>query len=221
MSLVYPERCYYCGKPTTEDKLVCFECIDKIPVISGETCERCGREYQYCTCKIGDFAFDRNVSVYLYDGAVKHLMKRLKFYKRPQTALHLGKELGGFVKRVYASVTFDYVTYVPMYHFGEIQRGYNQSELMAQSVSECINVPIRELLFKRVGMHSQKSLKAAERRHNVRDRFYTKCDLSNKTVLIVDDIMTTGSTLSECAFALKQAGAKAVYTATYANTCKK
>lgn len=220
MSLLFPARCDFCGKPTTEDKPICKECFLKMPLISGNVCGRCGREYALCSCKIGDFAFVRNVSLYYYDGAVKQRIKRLKYYRRPQVALDIGEELAKFVSKAYASVDFDVVTYVPMYNFTKMRRGYNQSQLMAEPVAKKLGVSVAELVYKRFGMSPQKALGAQARRRNVRGKFYTTHDLRDKTVLIIDDIMTTGSTLSECALALRNAGAKAVYTATYAIAVK-
>ena len=117
----------------------------------------------------------------------------------------------------FADVAFDAVTFVPLYPTRERDRTYNQARLLAEGVAERLDVPLLARGLRRVRpTPSQTNLNAAARRANVKGAFEALEPqwLEGRCVLLLDDVMTTGATLNECAGVLKRAGAAAVYVAT-------
>ena len=115
-------------------------------------------------------------------------------------------------------VHFDAVTYVPMTAQAKKRRGYNQAQLLAQNFCDILNLPPPETLLKKVKeTQRQEKLGKRERKENLIAAFAATCDLHGKTVLLIDDIKTTGATLNECAKALKKKGATKVVCLTVAS----
>lgn len=221
VSYLFPNKCIVCSELSEDGKAICRNCYKKLPVTSGRICERCGREELYCNCKIGDFAFVRNISLYRYEDSAKKLLLNFKYHNKPQLAVYMGHKMSKLISVMYKDIKFDYITYVPMTHLKLFSRGYNQAKLLAEQISKDIRVPIAPLLIKKLSLRSQKYTRGKNRRDNVKNKFKSIQILNSKTVLLIDDVMTSGSTLSECAYALKKANADKVYCATFAITCKK
>ncbi len=141
---------------------------------------------------------------------------RFKFQDHP----HLAEPLGQLMIQRWrqCEIKVDLVTSVPMSSKQLRVRGYNQAELMAKVVARCLGLPYKTLLMKRKETREQSKLKREERLTNVIGVF-EPCgneDLGGKAVLLVDDVLTTGATASECAKVLLSAGASAVYVLTLA-----
>lgn len=218
--MIYPNRCQFCGELLEKDKRICSDCASVLPVINGKTCIRCGLEIENCTCKPGDFAFVSNSAPYRYVGPVKSIIKRLKFKNLPQLAVLMSEEMVSVINERYKDINFDFVTYVPSVFYNRIPRGFNQAHLLAKYISKRLDIPLKMTLGRKWGGKEQKSQSARARFKNIKGRIYTLSKVKG-TVLLVDDVMTTGATLSECAYMLKKAGASQVFCVTYAITCKK
>ncbi len=222
ISLLFPEKCVYCGEIILSSPIpICKQCSSKMPIIKGIRCKYCSREQTQCFCKLGDFAFTKNVSVLKYDGAAATIIKRLKFGKHPQLADFIGKEIAITVHQSYSDIDFDFVTFVPMNKYKLFKRGFNQAQVIAEKVSKQLNLPILSTLTKKFSVKEQKYKNKKERLKGVRGQFKAISTYDGKTILLIDDVFTTGSTLSECSLMLKRAGALQVYTATFAITYKK
>ena len=113
---------------------------------------------------------------------------------------------------------FDVIAPVPLHPARQRERGFNQAELLAELLAARINVPLKRLLERSRYTTTQTAFDRAERMKNLRDAFHLrkKADVRRLRVLLIDDVLTTGSTLSECARVLKRAGASSVYAATAA-----
>ena len=143
----------------------------------------------------------------------------------PQLADNMAREMYSVIQKEYSDIEFDCITFVPLRKLRQTKRGFNQSRLIAQSLAKLMNVDVIELLSKvrYTGVQHHKS--AQERRadvfgsYDVVDEYKYKLD--GKTILLIDDVKTTGSTLGECAKMLKIYGAKAVYASTFAVTKKR
>ena len=112
----------------------------------------------------------------------------------------------------------DVLVPTPLHPLRLRSRGYNQSALLAREIGQRLNLPVREDLLKR-SRDSRPQVEAEsqqERRENVADSFECRADATGLTALLIDDVATTGSTLSECAFALREAGASTVHALTLA-----
>ena len=147
----------------------------------------------------------------LYEGSIRHAIHRLKYQRVSALADPLGDALGRFWQRVGVRATG--IVPVPLHPDRERERGYNQSELLARRVAWAAGIPVYPHALRRVrATAAQMTLNAAERRLNVAGAFH--CDdpaLRGATVLLVDDVCTTASTLDACAQALKAAGAAEVH----------
>jgi ComF family protein len=157
-----------------------------------------------------------------YNGILRAAIHRCKFRDRPQLAEPLGCALADYAQTQASSLNglkFDAVVPVPMNAARRRVRGYNQAERIATALARELELPLETQLLRRARRNrAQVGLSADERRENLRGSFsVTRPDLvQDRIFLVVDDVTTTGSTLHECAKALREAGAKAVYCLTLA-----
>lgn len=221
LDIFFPNRCPFCDKIIKWNENCCEKCFEEIPYIDTDHCRICGQES--CICKEVEVHYDGCVSIVYYKDIIKNGMVKFKTDK----ALNL---VDVFESDIYKKLgemidvnVIDVVTSVPMNKFSKRERGYNQADIIAKKISKNIKKPlISDLLIKTKDNIRQHELTGRERRLIVKDLFkgnqrYTK-EIRGKTVLLCDDIITTGSTLNECASVLKQYGAKAVYCITIAST---
>jgi Predicted amidophosphoribosyltransferases len=198
---------------------LCADCIEKLPYVGEHRCISCGieinNEADYCiSCQNYDHFFEKNRAPLKYEGIGECLIKKLKFGGKR----YLAEELGKLMTDEYIAVQFpcEVVTFVPMSGSEEKERGFNQAELLAKEVSKRLNMPLLTLLAKVRDTSGQKHLSGRERRDNLKGVFAVtdQKEAKGKTILIVDDVFTTGATINECARTLKRGGAKAVYSLT-------
>lgn len=216
---LYPARCIFCGKVIACDKLICAECIKEGLLIKGKICALCGIEKDRCKCKARKHHYERKIACVYYKGSARRGMARLKFYRHTMLAAHYGRLLGENVKSKYSKITFDAIIPVPMNRIKRWFRGYNCTELLATEVQRVNDIPvINDVLHKRFGGKMQKRVPYERRAANVLDMYYVKRaeKIAGKTILLIDDVCTSGATLNECAKMLKLYGAKKVYAASFA-----
>ena len=201
----YPQRCPFCNTIVRAEDIACDSCMQRIrqvqrPILRGAAGVRC-------------------VSSFLYDGKVRRLLIRVKFHNRTQHICQVAAILKKDIDACYAKVPFDLITYVPMHIKDQKHRGYNQSELLAKELGKLMNLPVADTLVKVKRTKKQHSLTYSERRTNLRGAFQTAAGavLKDKTVLLVDDIITSGSTLGYCAKELSKARPAMICCATIAN----
>lgn len=129
-----------------------------------------------------------------------------------------GAEIAKSVKTFYELVDFDCVSYIPMRRYDEKYRGFNQSALLAEEVAGICGCEYKALLVKKHRTKMQKRQRAENRYVNMYNAFdlAENADVADKTILLIDDVKTTGATLSSAALTLKAYGAKAVYCAVFA-----
>jgi len=147
-----------------------------------------------------------------YRGEVRRAILSYKFYKMAQYARPLGGILAGSLSRL---PRIDCITYVPVSALRLVKRGYDQSRLLAEEVGRRMGVPVYTLLEKTRHTLPQSRLSGARRAAHVQGvyRLAGRQELSDKTVLLIDDIVTTGSTISECAAVLEAHGARVICAA--------
>lgn len=204
LNLVFPRRCPFCrGLLFRDEDCLCDRCRSSIPY-TGRDGLSSGRYFSCC------------ISPLRYEGTVREAMLRFKFGGTRSYAEPFGRLLSAAVAKEYSG-RFELVTWVPVSRRRLRQRGYDQAELLARSLCRELGVPCRKTL-KKVRHTSAQSLtrSRAERQSNISGAYaavHPEC-FSGKKLLLVDDIITTGSTLSECSRVLLGAGAAAVYCAT-------
>jgi ComF family protein len=179
-----------------------------------------GHRFTCGPCNHHEPGFDRARSAVRYRGAVCDLLQGFKYNGQVHAAVDLARLLEACVGVHYASVRFDAVAYVPLYRTRERARTYNQAHLLAARVARTLGltlVPPGSVVRVR-DTGTQTGLNAGARRDNVRQAFAVSQPdwMEGRTLLLVDDVMTTGATVSSAARALRDAGAAGVYVATVA-----
>lgn len=199
----FPRRCELCGEVVELDRKRCSSC---------ETAQRTvGRIVD------NKMAYASVVSPFLFKDSVRKGIHNFKYEGFVELAPVFATEMADAVKREYASIDFDAVTYVPLTKKRLRKRGFNQSELLAKEISKLLDVPCINGLSKIRETKSQQGRSKAERATNVKDAFeIANYDVKNKIILLVDDVKTTGSTLNECAKVLKKHKADKVFAVTIA-----
>jgi len=226
LNMLYPLRCASCGKAleAAAGTGVCAACESGIRQNTGPSCPKCGRALSagapYCAeCKNTDFVFSVARSACLYDGVLKGLVHLFKYKgKIALSRLFAGKMLGFLSENGYVADGVDLVTFVPMHPSRRRGRDYNQSEVLAGIVAKALRLPPIAALDKVRPTKRQNELSRAERLANLAGAFRSRRGLAldGARILLIDDVMTTGATLNECARALKAAGAAEVRCLTLA-----
>ena len=218
-SFVFPAKCILCGDVISGGKLICHDCSEDGLLIRGKICRYCGIERSRCACEKHRRYFERRIACVYYEKGARRGIARLKFYRHTMLARYYGQMMAVNVCSKYDGISFDYIVPVPMHPWDKIRRGYNCAQLLAAQISKDTGVPmLTDGLYKRRHTKPQKRMNGAQRTANVLDAFSTKrADLlQDKTILLVDDVVTTGATLNECAKILRLAGARKVYAASFA-----
>lgn len=218
--MLFPKRCALCGEVVEIDEELCPDCksIKRIPA---PLCLKCGCEKSECVCKKSKHSpeYKAVVAPYYYEhgSCVSKGVLNLKMHDMPRLATAQGDEITKAVSDFYELVHFDCVTFVPMSFYDEMQREFNQAKLLAERVGQNLGIPVKITLRKKHKTKMQKSQSAADRFVNMYNAFdlADNADVHGKTVLLIDDVKTTGATLSSAALTLKAYGAKAVYCAVY------
>lgn len=219
LNALFPSLCPLCQQPTIPHTL-CVQCEFELPPQPENHCLRCGswrvevREgCEVCLNKT-DMA-DAVYFAYLYDGIMEKLVKGFKFADRSEWAMLLGNL---FWQRLQGTLHWespDSVIPVPLHINRLIRRQYNQSALLARSLSVFLNRPLVTNGLKRIKMTTpQTQLDSVGRLENVRGAFWAdKNRVQGRSLLLVDDVFTTGATTRAAVEALKQAGASRVAVA--------
>jgi competence protein ComFC len=215
-SLVYPRRCPFCGCAIEHNERVCKSCLGKLPFVTGEVCRRCGRGRGFCRCASLNFEFERCVSPFYYEGLVRRGIVNFKFYARQSSASAFAFYTAKIVRREYAGEHFDFISCVPLTRAERKKRGFNQSEIFARALAKELSLPYREALAKPKDVLPQRTLSARQRWGNISGAFRALSALHGESILLADDVITTGATLCDCARALKSAGAGEVCCAAIA-----
>lgn len=212
LKIFYPQRCVHCGR-ITDGKPLCKEC-ENIERITVKTCDKCGLVKSLCDCKRNAFHFDGMVGVFYNAGKAKKIVYRFKNLADTDTADFIAKYMAIRIKDKFPEIKFDCVCAVPMRFFKILKRGYNQSDLIAKRVAKILGVEyLPEALSKVKKGAVQHKLEYDQRFINVRRMFKANMRFDGKTVLIIDDIRTSGATFDECARVIKRAGAVRVIAA--------
>ncbi len=209
--------CDVFGREVFDNERVCDKCKKELPYLGNTFCTFCGRKVKErgtcLECKQKPLQVDRVRSVFTHEKEAARLVVRFKkgskylFRTLAELALPLLKK---------EFLDCDMVTSVPMTKKAQKKRGYNQSKLLAAELAKRCGKPYLDTAIKRHETESQKSLGRAEREKNLEGCFeiIDRDSVKGHTVLVIDDTLTTGSTVSELAKVLKKAGASAVYALT-------
>ena len=216
-SILFPRRCPLCGTVLMSNERICGKCSDEVVYINPPVCRLCGRPVYDCTCDGTERYYERSISPFVYTRSIRSGMHRLKFHNAPSVADFFSNFMSAAVRREYRDYHIDIVTSVPMSAADVNRRGYNQAALLATGVGRRLELPVcNNILKKAVETNVQHNLPRAERKENIKDAFEVVRPymIRHRTVLLCDDIITTGYTLNECSKMLVEAGADIVLCVT-------
>lgn len=228
LDLVYPRSCAGCGGEAAEGSgsYLCWECRRTIPLVRLPYCARCGDPVEgrideafVCHgCAQHAPAFDLARSAARYRAALKELILQFKYNRALWLRADLAELLAACGTAYPGLFETDAVTFVPMHFLRRIKRGYNQARLLAETLARRLDKPLVPVLWRVRPTGTQTRLSARQRALNIRGAFHAVRPgaIAGRRWLLVDDVMTSGATVNECARALKNAGAARVHVVTVA-----
>lgn len=209
-----PRECPSCNKKLLPDEtIICTPCFNTI-----QPAAKIRLDYEYNRKLSHESIISGIYSPFVFekDKALQHLIHSVKYKMRFQNGFYLGKLLGELGKTTISNWCIDFIIPVPLHRIRKAERGYNQSEYIAKGVSKITTLPIEKHVLKRKRMTAtQTKMNIVERKQNIKDAFAVKNSklIQGKTILLIDDVLTTGSTMSECGRVLLLNGALKVYAA--------
>ncbi len=219
LSLVYPRRCPICDEPVRPyGAMVCSDCSDKVRYVTGAVCCKCGKPLEdesseYCgDCAKRKHVYDRGMALFEYR-SVADSIYRFKYRGRREYAAWYGEMIALRLGRSIKGVHPDALIPVPVHVSKMRSRGYNQASLIAHEISEHLGIPVYDDLICRVVKTAPlKDMTPVERNNILRGSFkLARNDVELKTIMIVDDIYTTGATIDAVSGVFAQAGVRNIY----------
>lgn len=215
--IFYPPRCLLCGAPGQEDRDLCADCAADLPhnrhpcVIcalplpeAAPAGSRCGACSQHAR------AFDHCYAALIYDELTGSLISGLKFHRKLNHARLLSQLLSDYLEQTQAELP-DLILPVPLHRQRLRERGYNQALELARPIGRHFGLPVDSRLCRRIrATPAQTGLDRKTRKKNLRQAFQLTGEVKGQTIALLDDVMTTGTTVAELAKVLKRAGASRV-----------
>ena len=220
LDLLYPPRCPICDRILNrKEGRCCAKCEKKLPWIAGPTCMKCGKmidreEDEYCEdCGKYAHAVTRGAAAFAYTGALRHSVYRMKAENRRDYLDFYADAMTQALETYLVRWQPERIIGVPMHWQKKWKRGYNQSELLAKKIAKRTGIQMEDAwVYCCKKTKAQKLLGRKERERNLKGCFALKQEKKRfRSVLIVDDIYTTGSTIDELAGLLKTVGVEQVY----------
>ena len=216
-NFLFPTDCALCSTGllnTDEIKYgLCLGCKESLVSIEGEKCIKCGKplvsEIDTClSCRKKSVSYDRLWVIFPYTGKYKELLAKYKFNNRLQLAGYFAEKISFIIDE--ENLNDAIIVPVPPRPGKKKKTGWDQVDYLVKK----INIPAKNIsrCLRRKKSNIQKELNREERIENLKDRIYcNKENINAKTALIIDDVITTGSTMEVCASVLKEAGVEKVY----------
>lgn len=200
---IFPPRCIACDKISDETP-ICKDCNSKINWL----------ETDFFSSTLDKIYFDKAKSLAAYDGAFSQIIHNIKYNRRTDLIKPLALVVSSKI-----NFEYDIVTAVPLHWLRLFKRGFNQSALLARLVAKECGFKCDLSILKKIKRTSaQVGLIQKERLENIKGAFICRKSLQDMDVLLIDDVMTTGATVNECAKVIKKAGANRVDVFTLART---
>lgn len=226
-NLLVPIFCRACGLRllTEENAYFCPTCWETSPRVQRPFCTICGRphpaavgfgtqsNFPCADCRERPLRHVRRMwAAAHYDAAVAEAIQLLKFHGKRRLAAPLGEMMAEFAFEEFQDEPVDVLAPVPLHRVRQRARGFNQAALLAQHLAEALGIPTTDALYRLRPTRVQSLLEETERHKNIVGAFAVRDGhpFRDARVLLIDDVVTTGSTVSECAAALRRAGAREV-----------
>ncbi len=222
LDLVYPPRCLACG--ALGEEILCSRCIQGFRPVGALICNHCGRPRprgEKCPdCAHAPARYITQARApWIFDGPLRDAVHALKYRRKRRLARPLGGMLAQFLAaKPFKSPNFDAVIPVPLHPKRLRERGFNQATLLAEEVAQELGLPVLEALARTRSTQPQVNLHVHERAANVSGAFTVTEPkaIAGRTILLIDDVVTTLRTTDECARVLLDAGCISVYVASLA-----
>ena len=227
--LFYPRQCQICASTDRCERFafLCDSCFEGVSRIQPPWCDRCGLPFPDASTFSGECAncseitlhFDRALGIVRFNGVARIAIHSLKYSRQTYWTRALQAWFVEGATALSEPEDFDLILPVPLHPWRERNRGFNQAWFLAQSLSKLWKIPTsRNALVRVRATETQTHLDRVERLQNLKDAFKVKTprDISGKRILLVDDVLTTGATTSECSRVLKKAGAISILVFTLA-----
>lgn len=215
LNTIFPNKCLLCKKIINQNYF-CNDCKGRVQPIKIKTCPDCGQVLEDCACKYYFYYFDEMVSSFEGSDNTKKAFYSFKFYDNYQGYKFFANEMVNRIKSKTSVINIDFITAVPSHKSNKVTRDYDTANVLARYVARRVKLPFKKVLYQPYMVPKQHEADTFEERYqNVKDKYHIKkgAKLKGKTVLLIDDIKTTGATLSECARQLKLGGANMVIAA--------
>lgn len=230
LNLVYPDNCRICGqrRATKAQSYVCHECRKDIRQITPPVCSLCGRQFEgditvefTCEdCRNRKIYYDRARSAVYYDGTVVKALHAYKYNNAMWFEPFLAQMLIEKAKIEICNGEWDCIVPVPLHFVRKNERGFNQAERLSNHLSKAVKIPVNARILKRVKYtETQTALERHKRGENVKNAFALRdrdLNINGLRIVLVDDVMTTGATVNECAKTLRKGGASSIFVLTLA-----
>jgi len=222
LDLLYPRTCPVCSSILGHgEQKICRECIGKLVYVTQPSCMKCGKplekeEKEYCCdCKKKEYHYERGYALWVYNQYARKSMVAFKYKHQKEYADFYVEEFLNQYEQQIQRWKADAMIPVPIHISKLRERGYNQAEVLAAKLGIQLGIPVQCNLLRRVKKTMpQKELDDRQRLRNLLEAFSVDIKYQNalpETVILVDDIYTTGSTIEACSLVLKQAGVKKIY----------
>ncbi len=218
LNFFFPPRCAVCGEVLRIEErtgFLCEECRKDTPYFPKEICPHCGGKTDtagFCTACLKPYAFASACAVFPYE-RVRTAIRLFKYEGGKEMGRGLGELMGEYLLEYHRDLAekVDVMVSVPLHLKKEKRRGFNQTHILCEHISEKTGIVLQKSGLKRIRETvAQSELTPEERKVNLKDAFQAEADFTDQRVLLVDDIFTTGTTCNECAKELYRAGAKEV-----------
>lgn len=200
--IVYPNNCVICNKYVEDSRnCLCKQCLSRF--------EPTWLEDWIDKLRFSD-GIDEVYSAWYATGSINDIVHNIKYHNQPRLGEELGRRLANEIP-IDELGEIDLITAVPLNSVRNRERGYNQSEWICKGLAKAWNVPYQTNLVKRVKYtNTQTDLSANERKQNMENAFISTKPIDSLSIAIIDDVITTGATLSACAVVLKNCGASKI-----------
>lgn len=219
--ILTPCCCPICGNASLDrsQNMFCKECLESFHFVKSPVCPKCGGEHNgileecgECLNMARERPWERATALFVMTGSVKEAIYQFKY--RSNLALARTFASLGSTLLLENNGKWDFITFVPLHPFRYLKRGYNQSAILGEMLGREMKLPAKGVLYRKKHTRRQASLNREERLKNMKDSFsilpFRKEFCKGKNILLIDDVMTSGATLSAATEALLQAGAAKV-----------
>ena len=221
LEMIFPRRCTICDKVLMlGQRKICTECKERIQYLGENTCLKCGKqvkeEEDYCyDCRVKEHYFRQGAALFPYE-YIRTSLYRFKYGGRQEYAEFYGRQMAVQMEEKRKLWKPQALIPVPLNKKKMKKRGYNQAELIARELSSCWNIPVvTDLVVRSKNTKPMKGIAGTERQNNLKKAFKLGAnDVKLNTIIIVDDIYTTGSTIDAVAKVCLEAGISNIFFVT-------